>query len=165
MKPGIARWQRLYLHQPASPAEEARPYRCSGDSLLRPTAATGDASASFAFSALLDTLGPLVTNLAQLVLSVLAIRFSLLLLLCLLSHLRIVRIERLRVLLVRAIVLSQQRPLSPLILRLHLEQFSRQLLNCLLQVRHGLFMSLLHGSLNLFAIGCQLVLSGVLLGT
>ena len=60
----------------------------------------------FALSALLDTLCPLVTNLTQLILSVLAICLSLLLFLCLLTHLGIVRVERLRVLLICTIVLS-----------------------------------------------------------
>ena len=117
----------------------------------------------FALSALLDTLCPLVTNLTQLILSVLAIRLSLLLFLCLLTHLGIVRVERLCVLLIRTIVLSQQCPFGTRIRRFHIDQLIGKLLNRLLQIRHGLFVSLLHGGLDLFTISSQLILTSVLL--
>ena len=117
----------------------------------------------FALSALLDTLRPLVTNLTKLVLRVLAICLSFLLLFCLLTHLSIVGVERLRVLLICTIVLSQQCPLGTRICRFHIDQLIRKLLNCLLQILHSLFMSLLHGSLDLFTIGSQLILASVLL--
>ena len=118
----------------------------------------------FALSSLLDTLRPLVTNLTQLVLGVLAICLSFRLLLCLLTHLSVVRVERLRVLLICTIVLSQQCPFGTRIRRFHINQLIGKRLDCLLQIRHGLFMTLLHGGLDLFTICSQLIFTSVLLG-
>ena len=118
---------------------------------------------SFALSALLDTLCPLLSNLTQLILSILAICLSLLLFLCLLSHLGIVRVERLCVLLICTIVLSQQCSFSTRICRFHIDKLIGKLLNRLLQILHGFFVSFLHGGLDLFTISSQLILTSVLL--
>jgi hypothetical protein len=122
-----------------------------------------DSFEGFALSAFLDALGPLVINLTELILCILAISLRLLLLLGLLAHFGIVRAQSFSVLLVSTIVLSQQSPLCGRVLSLHLEELSRQLVDCLLEILHSLKMSLIHGFLDLFTVGSQLIFPCVFL--
>ena len=86
----------------------------------------------FTLSALFDSFGPLLTNLTEVVFSVLAIRLCLHLLFCLFTHLGIVRVQSLSVLLVCTIVLGEKLPLSKLILTLTCSKLLLELLNCLI---------------------------------
>lgn len=83
-----------------------------------------DSFEGFALPALIDALRPLVSNLTQLVLCVLAVSLRLVLLLGFLAHLCIIRVKCLSVLFVCAIVLSQQLLLGRCVLRLHFEKIS-----------------------------------------
>lgn len=88
-----------------------------------------DSFERLALSALFDSFGPLLADLTKLVLGVLAVSLGLLLLLRLLTHLRVVRVQRLRVLLVCAVVLGQELPLGELVLTLPRGELLLELLN------------------------------------
>jgi len=116
-----------------------------------------------ALSLLLDALSPLVANLTQLVLGVLAVILSFVLLLRLLAHFRVVRVQRFSILLVRTIVLGQEGSLGQTVLRLNPGEIVVEPHDLLFQLFHLSVVALLHGLLDLVSLSVQLVLPGVLL--
>ena len=118
---------------------------------------------SLALPALLDSLGPLLADLAELVLGVLAISLSLLFLLGLLAHLRVVRVECLRVLFISTIVRCEQNPLARRVLLFDGSELSCQLIDRVLQSDHLRFMSLFALLLQCLTRLLQLILFRVLL--